>query len=169
MKKRPTKRSACRHETGHAIVALILGHRAVGSIKVWRNRRGWVGQVNFAQAEGGVIDRDMAFTGLMVVIAGVLAENPDLEASEIEGALPPLDLVLFSYLLPWAAQGVDQTAVLGQAVEKTKAILSDNQEALNKIAAVLFRRKTISGQEVNDIVAMTDQQAIARVQKVVAE
>jgi len=51
-----------------------------------------------------------------------------------------------------AAQDGDEESVLADAVEKTKAILNDHRDALDRIAAVLFKRGKVTGDEIREIV-----------------
>lgn len=149
---RSTKRSTCRHEAGHCVAAVALGFRQIIDGEVWKNRRKWGGQVRFEIIEDKPLVKETALIGLRVVIAGVLATYPNLDASEIESVLPQSDLVPFQWSLPIASHGDEKWSVLESAVNETKQMLTNHNEALEGIAAVLFRKNKISGDEVERIV-----------------
>ena len=71
-RRRFTKRSTCRHEAGHCVVAFALNFRRIIDCEVWKKRSQWEGCVTFESSEDIPLTAEVALKGLRVVIAGIL-------------------------------------------------------------------------------------------------
>lgn|GEM_PF-331961 len=153
------------HEAGHAICSRALcGSNSMKSISVVGEVNGTAGAVSVNTAElgaKGLLNTPFMFGMLVTFFGGKCAEEEVYGShttgcvSDIAGAKSFASDMVSKYAMPYMATDEDALVkeLISKADLKAQELLSANRGVLDRLAAILFEKKSLKEEEIDDFFA----------------
>ncbi len=160
------KRIIAYHEVGHALVAAKQKNaQPVSKITIVPHTQGALGYtLHLPEEEKFLMSREDILTEIRTLLAGRSSEEVVCNtmtsgaANDIERATEMASMTCAQET--YAAADRETIKILRQCHEEAKQILRENRELLDKIAAYLLKKETITGQEMMAIIEGRDPETV---------
>ena len=148
-----TKTAVARNTAGRSVIATVADYLPVRSAYISGHSRKWSGNVTFdVNTRSERSDPETGRVAAKVIIAGPIAAQPLAHLGMVREMLSGLDyFLLHSAIRSFATFKCEDTVIDG-LIDEVRRQLSDHCESLHKLTKALATRRTLSGDEIREIV-----------------